>query len=256
MHGKFFISLSFRRTVFYQYIIRWCYRKILVTRFQKLYDDYANVYVVQFGEQDMEASEKVELLKLIEGFHTIDFITPDTVPAIDLYMDQITTFMDTQLASCKRYPDDKILTKTMINNYTKNNLIPPPVRKKYSKEHLLLLIFVYYMKDFLSISDIKTLIGPLTEKFFQREDGGITLADIYERICSMEKAQLDPIIQDLNENMGFALEAFGDADENDRDYLQTFTFICLLSIDVYVKKQLIEHLADKISEKYGPQKKK
>lgn len=204
----------------------------------------------------MDTSEKIELLKLIEGFHTIDFITPETVPGIDLYMDQITTFMDTKLASCKRYPDDKILTKTMINNYTKNNLIPPPVRKKYSKEHLLLLIFVYYMKDFLSISDIKTLIGPLTEKFFHRADEGITLSEIYERICALEKSQLDPIIKDLNDNLGFALDAFADADENDRDYLQTFTFICLLSIDVYVKKQLIEHLADKISEEYGPKKRK
>ena len=41
---------------------------------------------------------------------------------IDLYMDQVTTFMDEHLSDCKRREDDKILTKTMINNYTKNNL--------------------------------------------------------------------------------------------------------------------------------------
>ena len=173
----------------------------------------------------METSEKKELIDMIQGFNTIDFITPETVPDIDLYMDQITTFMDTHLASCKRYPDDKILTKTMINNYTKNDLIPPPVRKKYSKEHLLLLIFVYYMKDFLSISDIKTLIEPMTEKFFHRTDGGITLHAIYQRICELEEAQINPIIEDLNNNVGTALEAF-------------------------------EHLADEISEKYSPKNKK
>lgn len=204
----------------------------------------------------METSERKTLKDLIQDFHTIDFITPEIVPDIDLYMDQITTFMDTHLASCKRYPDDKILTKTMINNYTKNNLIPPPVKKKYSKEHLLLLIFVYYIKDFLSISDIKTLIGPLTNKFFCRENGGITLKEIYERICDLEKNQLDPIIEDLNDRLGIALDAFSDVDEDDRDYLQTFAFICLLSIDVYVKKQLIEHLADKIAEQSVPKKRK
>ncbi|MBR3154891.1 MAG: DUF1836 domain-containing protein, partial [Lachnospiraceae bacterium] len=192
----------------------------------------------------METFEKRELLDMIQGFNTIDFITPETVPDIDLYMDQITTFMDTHLASCKRYPDDKILTKTMINNYTKNDLIPPPVRKKYSKEHLLLLIFVYYMKDFLSISDIKTLIDPLKDSFFQRTDEGITMHEIYQRISGLEKAQINPIIEDLNDNLSTVLDAFADVDEDDRDYLQTFAFICLLSIDVYVKKQLIEHLAD------------
>ena len=204
----------------------------------------------------METFEKNELLDMIQGFNTIDFITPETVPDIDLYMDQITTFMDTHLASCKRYPDDKILTKTMINNYTKNDLIPPPVRKKYSKEHVLLLIFVYYMKDFLSISDIKTLIDPLKDSFFQRTDEGITMHEIYQRISGLEKAQINPIIEDLNENLSTALDAFADVDEDDRDYLQTFAFICLLSIDVYVKKQLIEHLADEIAEKYGPKNKK
>jgi hypothetical protein len=171
-------------------------------------------------------------------------------------MDQITTFMDTHLASCKRYPDDKILTKTMINNYTKNDLIPPPVKKKYSKEHLLLLIFVYYMKDFLSISDIKALIEPMTDRFFHRTDEGITLHEIYQRINGLEKAQINPIIEDLNNNLSTALDAFADVDEEDRDYLQTFAFICLLSIDVYVKKQLIEHLADEISEEHAPKKNK
>ena len=204
----------------------------------------------------MEKSEKKDLQNMIQGFNTIDFITPETVPDIDLYMDQITTFMDTQLASCKRYPDDKILTKTMINNYTKNDLIPPPVKKKYSKEHLLLLIFVYYMKDFLSISDIKTLIGPITDRFFHRTDEGITLHEIYQRINGLEKAHINPIIEDLNGNLSTALEAFADVDEDDRDYLQTFAFICLLSIDVYVKKQLIEHLADEISEEHTPKKNK
>ena len=195
----------------------------------------------------METFEKRELLDMIQGFNTIDFITPETVPDIDLYMDQITTFMDTHLASCKRYPDDKILTKTMINNYTKNDLIPPPVRKKYSKEHVLLLIFVYYMKDFLSISDIKTLIDPLKDSFFQRTDEGITMHEIYQRISGLEKAQINPIIEDLNDNLSTALDAFADVDEDDRDYLQTFAFICLLSIEVYVKKHLIEHLADEIA---------
>ena len=76
-------------------------------------------------------------------------------------MDQVTTFMEENLASTKRHEDDKILTKTMINNYAKNKLLPPPEKKRYSREHLLMLIFIYYFKNILSISDIQTLLGPM-----------------------------------------------------------------------------------------------
>ena len=107
------------------------------------------------------------LLNSILGeLSSLSYVHPGDVPNIDLYMDQVTTFMDEQLASTKRYPDDKILTKTMINNYTKNNLLPPPVKKKYSREHLLLLVFIYYFKNILSIKDIETILAPLTEKYF------------------------------------------------------------------------------------------
>ena len=38
--------------------------------------------------------------------------------------------------------------------------------------------------------------------------------------------------------------------------LQLFSFICMLSFDVYVKKQLIEHLIDMKSEKKKPAEKR
>lgn len=77
------------------------------------------------------------LNSILESLSRIDYIHPGEIPNIDLYMDQVTTFMDTQLSSTKRYEQDKILTKTMINNYAKNHLLPPPVKKKYSKSTFL-----------------------------------------------------------------------------------------------------------------------
>ena len=95
------------------------------------------------------------LSDILDEFNKIDYVKPEDIPNIDLYMDQVTTFMDSQLATSKRHEDDKILTKTMINNYAKNDLLPPPEKKKYSKEHVLTLIFIYYFKSILSISDIR-----------------------------------------------------------------------------------------------------
>lgn len=195
----------------------------------------------------MTEEQKAILKDILGNFSSLDYINPEDVPDIPLYMDQITTFMDGQLKSCKRYPDDKILTKTMINNYTKNDLIPPPVKKKYSKEHLLLLIFVYYFKDFLSISDIESILKPLTEKFFKNTEGS-TLSAIYEEVFKLEQNQVDYMVKDIIRRYNMAEAAFPDAAGKDEEYLHTFAFICLLSFDVYVKKKLIEHLADKMAE--------
>ena len=98
---------------------------------------------------EMDVNIKEIMNDILKSVSKIDHIRPEDLPNIDLYMDQVTTFMDAQLESSKRHPEDKILTKTMINNYAKNHLLPAPEKKKYSKEHMLLLIYIYYYKGIL-----------------------------------------------------------------------------------------------------------
>lgn len=195
----------------------------------------------------MTIDEKDKLNSILESIARIDYIKPDEIPNIDLYMDQLTTFMESHLASTKRYPDDKILTKTMINNYAKNNLLPSPNKKKYSKEHVLLLIFIYYFKNILSIKDIERLFYPISQKNFN-SDGDISLTDIYEEVCSLEKSRIDSLAKDIARKYTISTETFENAPEQDKEYLQLFSFICSLSFDVYVKKQIIEKLVDTLPE--------
>ncbi len=192
------------------------------------------------------------LSSILSGLSKIDYVRPKDIPNIDLYIDQVTTFMEAQLKSTKRYEDDKILTKTMINNYTKNNLLPPPEKKKYSKEHVLLLIFIYYFKNILSIKDIETLLSPLTEKFFH-SDSDFNLTSVYEEVCGFEKKRINMLQENIKEMYQSSLDSFGEIKEGDREFLQLFLFICTLSFDVYVKKQMIEKMIDSLPE---PEKKK
>ena len=193
----------------------------------------------------MTADDKSILKSILEHISGMDYIKPEDLPNIDLYMDQVTTFMEDQLASTKRHDDDKILTKTMINNYAKNNLLPSPEKKRYSKEHLLVLIFIYYFKNILSISDIQTLLGPLTDKYFKSMDD-MDLTAIYNEVFSMEKGQIESLQKELLERYEIAQGTFENAPEEDRDFLKLFSFICLLSFDVYVKKMLIEQMIDEL----------
>ena len=183
-----------------------------------------------------------DILDQISG---MGYINPEEIPNNNLYMDQVTTFMEEQLAHSKRYTDDKILTKTMINNYAKNNLLPSPEKKRYSREHLLMLIFIYYFKNILSINDIQTLLGPIADKYFKSQKD-LDLTDIYNEVFSMEKGQIESLKKELLERYQISQNTFTDAPEEDQDFLKLFSFICILSFDVYVKKMIIEQMIDKL----------
>lgn len=189
------------------------------------------------------------LNSILDSLDHVDYIRPEEIPNIDLYMDQVTTFMDEHFSSTKRYTEDKILTKTMINNYTKNNLLPPSVKKKYSREHMLLLILIYYFKNILSIKDIETVLEPLREKYFST-DSALQLSDIYREVCEMEKSRIEPMKASVREAYGKSQSSFENVpDGEEKDKLQLFAFICSLSFDVYLKKMMIEKIVDELASK-------
>lgn len=194
----------------------------------------------------MTIDTKDILNSILASISRIDYIKPEEIPGIDLYMDQVTTFMENHLSSSKRHPEDKVLTKTMINNYAKNHLLPPPVKKKYSREHILMLTFIYYFKNIMSINDIQVLLGPIAEEFFPG-NGSLKLTEVYQEIMDLELEQIEPLIKDVTKKFNKARSSFSDADEKEQDFLQKFAFICMLSFDVYVKKQVIENLVDQMA---------
>lgn len=184
-----------------------------------------------------------EIKDLMNEWIQLDYILPEDIPSIELYMDQITTFMEKELKGNKRNEEDKILTKTMINNYSKNDLLPPSNKKKYSKNHIILLIYIYYLKNFLSINDIQNLLQPMNENYFHNE-AGITMTDIYRQLFHLEESYGIKLQESVAEVYEIAKQQYPDD-----DYLKTFTMIVLLSYDIYAKKQLVEKLIDSLATK-------
>ena len=202
----------------------------------------------------MKTNEE-RLNELLAHLDSLDHIHVDEIPQIDLYMDQVTTFMEKHLRELKRYPEDKVLTKTMINNYAKNNLLPSPVRKKYTQDHILLLVFIYYFKNLLNFNDIETILSYITEHHFG--EAPLPLSQVYTEVFTMEHSQMDKLKDDVKAKFETAEKTFSDVeDPGEKDALQLFSFICELAFDVYLKKQMIERLADEIRDEYPPAKKK
>lgn len=186
--------------------------------------------------------------RMIEEIECTDGIALEDIPGIDLYMDQLTTFMDDHLRSRSRNPgEDKILTKTMINNYAKNDLLPPPVRKKYSKDHLLLLLFIYYLKSILSISDINTMIQPLKEYFHVSDTEDVTLSKVYKTVQKIALENRGTMEEDLREKARLAKETFPDLEGEEGDTIRAFLFFILTAYDVYMKKLLLEKAVDAVA---------
>lgn len=184
-----------------------------------------------------------------ESFKNIKHVKSEEIPDIDLYMDQVTTFLDEKLKSSARNPkaEEKLVTKTMINNYAKTDVIPAPVRKKYSRDHIFLIIFVYYYKNFLQINDVKTLLDPIRENYLDA-GGDFGIEDVYKEVFDNLEASFSKIEADVTKDYEEAMKSFEDAPKDMQEYLKLFNLISKISTDIYVKKLLVEKMIDSIKE--------
>ena len=200
------------------------------------------------GPQDIMAATTEELLQtILQSLEKVEYIKAEDIPNIDLYMDQVLTFMDRKLRSAVRpQTEDRVLTKTMINNYAKNDLLPPPVKKKYSKEHVLMLIFIYYYKGVIPMNEIQTLLQPITDHYFQNGQA-FDLESVYKEVVSLEKKQLEDLKKDVVDKFRRAENSFAETSGEEREFLQKFALICLLSFDVYMKKMIVEKLVAELA---------
>ena len=123
------------------------------------------------------------------------------------------------------------------------------MKKKYSKDHIILLTYIYYLKNILSINDIQTLLEPLKERF-KLSDDEFNLSRIYETCYELQLEALDPVIEDIKKKYARSLETFKEDElsEDEKRKMQIFSFVALLSYDVYVKKLLIEKILDNITK--------
>lgn len=216
------------------------------------------------GEENLE--------ELQNQFHQmvqeLSFVPADEIPRIDLYMDQVLTFMEEHLGKSSRDPEhDKILTKTMINNYVKNGVLISPVRKKYGMDHMILLLMIYYLKSFLSIGDIRQVLEPLKERYAgkasendEREGGNgqetaaegdrraelsmQSLEEIYRTVYEDMSDELEAVQKDADRQFRRVRETFPDSGTEDVTRLQKFALIARMSTEIYLKKLFIERLLD------------
>ena len=149
------------------------------------------------------------------------------IPAIDLYLDQILSLVaDKNATSAPRYRE-RTLTKTMINNYSKDGLISPITGKKYSRSHIVEMLLVYALKNTLSIDEIKRVLTGV------REECGFTGEDMiraYHQFLSLKESNRTRAGEIVQAMLG------EDALGVEKDYDFFLSLLDILSLSAYLKE--------------------
>ncbi len=167
----------------------------------------------------------MDIMELVNQLTHESAMQIESIPQIDLYVDQVTTLLERELGATKRSEEDKVMTKTMINNYSKEKLLPPSNKKKYARHHILLLALIYEYKQILTIGDIHTLLGPMIEDEAALED--------FYRIYIEEDAEQKALLQK-------ALES--------RPVTDLRVIASALTIRAALEKRLAERILDRIQD--------
>lgn len=168
--------------------------------------------------------------KILDDVEKTSDLASKDIPSLDLYMDQIMTLFDIHLADNKRYEDDKLLTKTMINNYSKEGLLKPIKGKKYSKDHILQMLLIYSLKNTISIQEIKKVLQPYHEQTEKIEP-------IYNEFLKAKKELSHMVTTSTHQYIESKKINFDDPDQ----ITTTILLMCALSNHY---KSIAEHLLD------------
>ena len=196
------------------------------------------------------------LEKLIKEFGDFTQLKLENIPDIDLYMDQVTTLMEEKLAHLKRTEGESTLTKTMINNYTKSGILMPPKKKKYSKQHIILIVLTYYLKQILSIGDIQKLFSPIVTSIIKGEDRREEFNGKYKHFLKIEESEIENFIKNFQHEIEVEniLEIEGNDEklnaeskfqlEGEKDIIHLILVVIMLVVKANIEKRMAEKIID------------
>lgn len=167
----------------------------------------------------------------------------DEIPNIDLYMDQVIQLFENKFADSKRNDEEKVLTKTMINNYAKGKLIFPIKNKKYSKEHLILISLIYQLKGALSINDIQVTLDGLNKRIMKED---IEIDSFYNSYLALSRKNAADFHEDINERVKNVNEEVAKMEDRNSPYLEQVLMISSLVHMSNLYRKVAEKLVDEI----------
>ena len=155
----------------------------------------------------------------LNDLNNFSFKSFEQLPDLELYMDQVVTFLDKQLYIFQTSTLDKQITPSMINNYVKGEVLPAPKSKKYSKEHLALIEEICTLKQVLSIAEVKQIL----DKSYDNENKN----ESFNRFNQLNSDKTSQVVLE-------AFKLLNDTEENDYSKLNDIALEFAITANSYI----------------------
>jgi hypothetical protein len=182
---------------------------------------------------------------MIKDIQLDTHLSLEEIPDLDLYMDQVIQLFERKFAGTKRNEEEKVLTKTMINNYAKGKLFFPIQNKRYTKDHVILISMIYQMKGSLSIQDVKQTLGQLNEKVV---DESISVKELYKKYIHLLEANHAIFEETVGKHTEQTTEAVEELEDKAPDYLEQLLLIASFTMMSNFYRKAAEKLVDHMQE--------
>ncbi len=163
---------------------------------------------------------KKTLENWLNQLNSFSFKNYEELPDIELYMDQVVTFLEKQSSIFQTSSLDKQITSSMINNYVKGEVIQAPISKRYNREHLAAVEQVMTLKQVLTIAEIKQILDKNYNKAVEK-------ADIFNTFNTLNNDKKSQAVEQ-------AFKQLNNIDDNDTYGLMKLALDFALSANAYI----------------------
>ena len=171
-----------------------------------------------------------------------------SVPEIDLYIDQMVSCLNSELSLYAKNGEGPI-TKGIVSNYTKHKMIPGPEGKRYTKDHCIFMLLVYYLKGCFSMDQVQRLMKPILSNYDSAWDDNVDMQAYYKEILAAVRKSEEDFSEQLQERI-LANKKFMADRGSDDDISELILLITML----IMRSNEERYMAEKLLDEYFPEK--
>ena len=171
-----------------------------------------------------------------------------SVPDIDLYIDQMVSCLNSELSLYAKNGEGPI-TKGIVSNYTKHKMIPGPEGKRYTKDHCIFMLLVYYLKGCFSMDQVQRLMKPILSNYDSAWDDNVDMQAYYKEILAAVRKPEEDFSEQLQERILANKKFLADRGSDD-DISELILLITML----IMRSNEERYMAEKLLDEYFPEK--
>ena len=186
--------------------------------------------------------------KLAQEYQKKGLAEGKSIPDIDLYIDQMVSCLNSELSLYAKNGEGPI-TKGIVSNYTKHKMIPGPEGKRYTKDHCIFMLLVYYLKGCFSMDQVQRLMKPILSNYDSAWDDNLDMQAYYKEILAAVRKSEEDFSEQLQERILANKKFLADRGSDD-DISELILLITML----IMRSNEERYMAEKLLDEYFPEK--